>query len=102
MAAVTAKGVDHASPAAFENDRITAAARSPVVVENVKVGLDSVPVCSLYQQPTFIDPTPLPVGVVPSANSVSSVHPVTDAVIAKSFHEASRYIISPVVEPAGI
>lgn len=70
--------------------------------EKSSVGSLSLPVWSLYQQPTFMEPVPFPADVEPSAASKISVQPLTCAVIAKSFHDANKNILSPVVAPAGI
>src|SRR5512147_3200029 len=99
--AVTYVGASHVEPALLKT-MMTASPSRFVVVEKSSVGSDSVSlVATLYQAPTFIEPVPLPVLTAPSANSVISVQPETCAVIAKSFHDASSTIMSPVTCAAG-
>lgn len=72
IAAVTNAGAFQDSSAAFERSTITA---PPITApEKSSVGFPSPLTQSRYHAPTFIDPVPFPEAVVPSANSVTSVH----------------------------
>src|SRR3972149_1340841 len=101
---VLVAGVAQTSVLAFCQSWMTAPAMSfaPIVVK-ASVGSVSPDCQSRYQAMTFMDPVPLPLDAVPSANSEPmAVQPDTAAVIAKSFHVANRNIRSPAAGEPGM